>query len=72
MAKEIEEIQEQYHEQLQEVGAKYGRSFETVVNYVSYSSRYKKQRAPSLFLAKVSAKAEEINKGMLEPTYYLA
>ncbi|KAK0457965.1 uncharacterized protein EV420DRAFT_1270943 [Desarmillaria tabescens] len=62
MAKEIEEIQEQYYEQLREVGTKYGRSFETVVNYVSYSSRYKKQRAPSLYLAKVSAKAEEINK----------
>ncbi|KAK0441214.1 uncharacterized protein EV420DRAFT_1730141 [Desarmillaria tabescens] len=62
MAKEIEEIQEQYYEQLREVGTKYGQSFETVVNYVSYSSRYKKQRAPSLYLAKVSAKAEEINK----------
>ncbi|KAK0477166.1 hypothetical protein EDD18DRAFT_1114818 [Armillaria luteobubalina] len=62
IANKIEAIQEHYHEQLQEVGAKYGLSFKTVVNYVLYSSWYKKQHAPSLYLVKVSAKAEEVNK----------
>ncbi len=65
MAEELEKVQEHYHQQLRDIRMKYRRSFETIVNYVSYSSRYKKQRAPSLYLARVSAKAEEINKGML-------
>ncbi len=61
MAEELKKAQEHYHQQLRDTGMKYGRLFETIVNYVSYSSRYRKQRAPSLYLAK----AEEVNKGML-------
>ncbi|KAK0209943.1 hypothetical protein IW262DRAFT_1281102 [Armillaria fumosa] len=62
MAEELEKVQQHYHQELRDIATKYGRSFETIVNYVSYSSRYKTQRAPSLYLARVSAKAEEINK----------
>ncbi|KAK0228967.1 hypothetical protein IW262DRAFT_1293647 [Armillaria fumosa] len=62
MAEELERIQGHYHQQLRDIAMKYGQSFETIVNYVPYSSRYKKQCAPSIYLARVSAKAEEINR----------
>ncbi|KAK0185561.1 hypothetical protein F5146DRAFT_1144051 [Armillaria mellea] len=62
MAEELKRVQEHCHQQLQDIGTKYGQSFETIINYVLYSSRYKKQCSPSLYLAKVSAKAKEINK----------
>ncbi|KAK0472949.1 hypothetical protein IW261DRAFT_1570307 [Armillaria novae-zelandiae] len=62
LAEEIESIQDKYHQELRDIGTKYGRSFKTIINYVLYSPRYKNHHAPSLYLAKVSAKAEEVNK----------
>ncbi|KAK0481084.1 hypothetical protein EDD18DRAFT_1363327 [Armillaria luteobubalina] len=62
MAEEIDTTQDRYHEELKGIATKYNRSFEAIINLVSYSSRYKKHRMPSLYLAKVSAKAEEVNK----------
>ncbi|KAK0486792.1 hypothetical protein EDD18DRAFT_1360461 [Armillaria luteobubalina] len=62
MAEEIDAAQDRYHEELKGIAMKYDRSFEAIINLVSYSSRYKKHQIPSLYLAKVSAKAEEVNK----------
>ncbi|KAK0493115.1 hypothetical protein EDD18DRAFT_1108327 [Armillaria luteobubalina] len=62
MAEEIDTTQDRYHEELKGIATKYDQSFEAIINLVSYSSRYKKHRMPSLYLAKVSAKAEEVNK----------
>ncbi|KAK0496144.1 hypothetical protein EDD18DRAFT_1106023 [Armillaria luteobubalina] len=62
MAEEIDATQDRYHEELKGITMKYDRSFEAIINLVSYSSRYKKYQMPSLYLVKVSAKAEEVNK----------
>ncbi|KAK0499106.1 hypothetical protein EDD18DRAFT_1103543 [Armillaria luteobubalina] len=62
MAEEIQAAQDQFHQELTDIAMKYDRTFEAIVNMVSYSTKYKKKRAPSLYLARLSAKADEVNQ----------
>ncbi|KAK0471455.1 hypothetical protein IW261DRAFT_1571960 [Armillaria novae-zelandiae] len=62
MAEEIQAAQDRFHEELTDIAMKYDRTFEAIVNMVSYSSKYKKKWAPLLYLAKLSAKADEVNQ----------
>ncbi|KAK0207392.1 hypothetical protein IW262DRAFT_1302737 [Armillaria fumosa] len=62
MAEEIQVAQDQFHQELTDIVMKYDRTFEAIVNMVSYSTKYKKKQAPSLYLARLSAKADEVNQ----------
>ncbi|KAK0471453.1 hypothetical protein IW261DRAFT_1571958 [Armillaria novae-zelandiae] len=62
MAKEIQAAQDQFHQELTDIATKYDWTFEAIVNMVSYSTKYKKKQAPSLYLARLSAKADEVNQ----------